>query len=497
MATQKHYDILIIGSGAGGGTVAARLAPLAEQGAKIALLEAGPHYTREYFTQREIEMMGLFWQGGGWPTKNGAITMAAGKGVGGSTMMYTGVTFRLPDTVVDEWNLPSLTAADLAPRFERLEQELSVTDATPDMVNDNNRLFKEGCDKLGYKVESLQLNLDGCLQYGFCNVGCASGGKQSTLEVQIPEAVRAGVELVANCQVSKVSEGQVQAEVSPAPEGTQPNLWAPGAYDLRAKQIIVAAGSPGTPAILLRSGLGDRFSVLGKYFTLHPALTVYGVYPEVIKNYRGFPKTYFTPEFSHEFQYYIETAFYYPFITTKHLGLWGKELKEIMKAYPRFMTQIILNHDPALESNRVSLDKQGRPVLDYTLATESIASLCHAQVSATRIFFAAGCEKVVMPCADRAVFGKDEVPDRELEEFISVKNFVPNKTPIASAHPQGGCRMGTDPAHSVTDAWGRVHGVKGLYVADGSLFPTSSHVNPYLTIMALADRVAEQVRAEV
>ncbi|MCC6144732.1 MAG: hypothetical protein IT368_13075, partial [Candidatus Hydrogenedentes bacterium] len=177
-------------------------------------------------------------------------------------------------------------------------------------------------------------------------------------------------------------------------------------------------------------------------------------------------------------------------------GLWGQELKELMRAYTRLMTQIILNHDAAVPSNRITIDPQGRPVLDYTLSKESIASLCHAQASAARIFFAAGCEKVVMPCADRPVFARGEVRDGDLERFISPRNFLPNKTPIASAHPQGGCRMGTDPGSSVTDPWGRVHGRKGLYIADASLFPSSSHVNPYLTIMALADRVAEKVREE-
>jgi choline dehydrogenase-like flavoprotein len=98
-----------------------------------------------------------------------------------------------------------------------------------------------------------------------------------------------------------------------------------------------------------------------------------------------------------------------------------------------------------------------------------------------------------MPCGDRTIFKKDEVPDAQLESFISPKNFLSNKTPIASAHPQGGCRMGAEPATSVATSLGQVHGHDWLYVADASLFPKSSHVNPYLTIMALAERVAEEL----
>lgn len=489
----QDYDLIIVGSGAGGGTVASRLVPLAQAGARIALLEVGPHYTREYFTQREIEMMGLLWRGGAWPTHDGAITLAAGRGVGGSTMMYTGVTFRMPDAVLEEWNLPGWTPDALRPRFDRLEQEIHVSTPTPDMVNDNNRLFREGCEQLGYQVEPIPLNLKGCQQNGFCNVGCISGGKQGTLEVQIPQAVAGGIDLIPNCEVRTVREGALDVLVGETPTGTHAGPLRPGGYTLRAKRIVLCGGATGTPALLLRSGFGDRFDALGRYFTLHPALTVYGVYPEAIKNYRGFPKTYYTPQFSASDHFYLETAFYYPFVTTKHLGLWGKELKDLMRAYDRMMTQIILNHDPALPDNRITLDKRGNAVLQYTLAPESIDSLCKAQIAATRIFFAAGCEQVIMPCAKRPVFRRGEVAEDQLANFIQSKYFLANKTPIASAHPQGGCRMGMDPATSVTDPLGRVHGHTGLYVADGSLFPTGARVNPYLSIMAFADRIADHL----
>ncbi len=491
---KKDYDVVIVGSGAGGGTVAEGLIPLARSGAKVAVLEAGSHYARDYFTQREIEMMELFWYGGGWPVEDGSITLAAGKGVGGSTIMYTGVTFRLPDEVAEEWAVPGITPSDLAPRFDKLEKEVSVIEPGEDMVNDNNRLFKKGCDKLGWPIEKIRLNLSGCQQHGFCNLGCASGGKQGTLEVQIPKALEAGVDLIPNCSVDKVSDGTVHAKVSPAPKGTAPGPWQEGECQIKARRVVLAGGCPGTPAIMMRSGMIDSYPVLGKYVTVHPALTVYGIYPEPIKNYRGFPKTFYTPKFSQTHDHYIETAFYYPFISTKHLGLWGRELKEVMKAYTRFMCMIILNHDHAVPGNMVKLDKRGDAQIKYELSKESVNSLCHAQAQATRIFFAAGCEKAIMPCAEKAVFGPGEVQEEKLEEFISPENFVSVKVPISSAHPQGGCRMGADPASSVTDQWGQVHGLPWLYVADASLFPKSSHVNPYLTIMALADRVAEKLR---
>lgn len=496
---KRDYDVVIVGSGAGAGAVADRLTPLAKEGARIAVLESGPHYTREYFTQREIEMMGLFWHAGAWPVKDGSITIAAGKAVGGSTVMYTGVTFRLPDEVADEWAVPGVTAEDLRPRFDRLEREINVIEPGDDMINDNNRLFKQGCDKLGWPVEKIRLNVKDCEQSGFCNLGCSSGSKQGTLEVQLPRAMEAGIDLIPNCHVDRVSEGTVFGRVGPAPAGSRPGPWPEGEVEIRAKRVVLSAGCPGSPAVMMRSGLGRDLPLLGRYLTVHPALTLYGIYPERIKNYRGFPKTYYTPRFSKSHGHYIETAFYYPFVSTKHLGLWGRELKEVMKAYTRFMCMIVLNHDPALEENRVAVDKSGAPVFHYKISPSTAESLCHAQAQAARIFFAAGCERVVMPCADKKVFGPADCSDEDLEEFISTRNFLSIRMPLSSAHPQGGCRMGSGPADSVTDSWGRVHGLPWLYVADASLFPQSSHVNPHLTIMALADRVGEglyQTRGE-
>jgi choline dehydrogenase-like flavoprotein len=172
-------------------------------------------------------------------------------------------------------------------------------------------------------------------------------------------------------------------------------------------------------------------------------------------------------------------------------------LKYVMKRYNQMMDILILAHDEALPENKIALDKNGDPQLNYKLTQKNIESLCHAQVQCARIFFAAGCDEVVVPSAKKALFKKTEVDDKHLEEFISTKYFVPNKTPVASAHLQGGCRMGNDSETSVTDSWGQVHGHDWLYVADASLFPKSSHVNPYLTIMALAERVAERVKSSI
>ena len=493
--THLHYDVIIIGSGAGGGTVASRLAALAGEGLKVAILEAGPHFPKEYFTQREIEMFDLFESGGAFPSVDGSITASFGKAMGGSTVMYTGVTFRLPDSVCEEWGVEGLSSSDLKNRFEKLEKELNVIEPDKEFENDNNRLFKEGCEKIGTEVKTISLNLKNCEQMGFCNLGCAHGNKQGTLSVQLPVASQAGIELIPNCKVTNIFEKRVRATISKTPSGSLQGILREGTYEFHAKIIVLAGGTIGSSALLLKSGFKKEFPALGSYITIHPAMTVYGVYPKKIKNYKGFPKIYYSSDYSHNPGYYLETAFYYPFITAKNLSLWGKDLKYAMNNYNNLMAIIILVHDKALSENKIKLNWKREPVLDYKLSAKTISAFCDAQAKASRIFFAAGCNEVVMPAAEKTLFSKDDLNGKELESFITPKTFIPNKVPVATAHLQGGCRMGKDKNDSVTDCWGKVHGKDWLYIADGSLFPQSSHVNPYLTIMALADRVSERIIA--
>jgi choline dehydrogenase-like flavoprotein len=489
-----EVDVAIVGSGAGAGTVADRLLPLLAKGLKVAILEAGPYFTRNYFTQREVEMMGLFWGNGAWPTADGAITLMMGRCVGGSTAMYTGVTFRAPEEVLEDWAIPGLTPADLKPRYDRLEQAINAHVPGPDYVNDNNRLFKQGCEKLGWPCEDLKLNLRKCDQNGYCNLGCVAGAKQGTLELQIPRAVAAGAVLLPNCTVKAVKERALLAEISPAPAGSEPGPYPPGPLEVSARLIVLAAGCPGSPALLLRSRMPGLSDCLGRYITVHPAVTMFGVYPQPIKNYRGFPKTCYTPQFSKSHGYYIETCFYYPFSTAKSVHGWGAEHRSLMRRYNRLMSILILLHDPALPSNYLAV-KGNRIKLNYRIQPENVRALAHAQESSAKIFFAAGCDSVHVSLADKFELTWAEAAD-DPGRFIHAKNFIPGTTPVSSAHPQGGCRMGLDPRTSITDPHGRVHGFPWLRVADASLFPKSSHVNPYLTIMALADRVADGIFAD-
>jgi choline dehydrogenase-like flavoprotein len=164
-----------------------------------------------------------------------------------------------------------------------------------------------------------------------------------------------------------------------------------------------------------------------------------------------------------------------------------------MRAFPRLQMILVLVIDPALDSNRVTVDATGEPVVDYTMGPEVLDALHRSMVASAKVFFAAGANRVHAP-AGSSFFIDREDADR-VEELIPRSNVIPGKISVTSAHLMGGCGMGRDASDSVTDCWGRVHGASGLYVGDSALFPQASEINPYVTVMALADRVAEHIRS--
>jgi choline dehydrogenase-like flavoprotein len=185
---------------------------------------------------------------------------------------------------------------------------------------------------------------------------------------------------------------------------------------------------------------------------------------------------------------------YFPFTTAKSLTGFGAEHSRMMSAMDRLQMILVLAIDPPDAGNRVMVDREGHPVVRYAFTDGVRRSLVAAMRASARVFFAAGAARVHAPASSR--FFIDAADADRIDELIPFDGLTLGKVTISSAHPMGGCRMGASPDDSVTDAWGQVHGLPWLFVADASLFPRCAEINPYVTIMALADRVAERVRRE-
>ena len=495
MAESRAYDIVIVGSGAGGGTVAQALAPMVAQGLKILLLEQGPQLDDHEFTGREAEMApALYAEGGGFLTADGTMTLAMGQAYGGSTVVYTGTSLVAPDRVIRSWCVPGLEHADLERRCERFMAANHVHYLPRVLLNENNKRFFTGAHRCGYKPEQFPVNVRGCKGSSLCNLGCPNGAKMGTHRVQLPDAERQGVEVVTRAEVLQVEERAVRVQVHPRPDGAKgrPSPWAPGEYHVTAKVVVSCGGSIGTSALLLRSPLTRGIPGLGEGFTCHPALILVGEHEHPITNDVGHPKSYFVDRAVAE-GFVLETCMYFPFVTAKNLTSFGPEHSTFMQAFPRLQMILVLACDKAVKGNRITVDKTGKAVVHYSFTPAVRRSLVAATRASTRIFFAAGAQRVHSPLSDPTLIERADA--YRMDDLIREEYFLPGRVSIAAAHLMGGCGMGTG-AHAVTDSRGRVRGFPWLRVADASLFPDSLEINPYLTIMALADRVAEGIREE-
>lgn len=493
----RRADVVIIGSGAGGGTVAARLAPLVAAGKSVLVLEQGPRLDDHEFTGQEAEMASaLYADGGGFLTADGTMTLAFGRGYGGSTVVYTGTSLVAPRRVIEHWNVPGLSHEEVVRRSARYQAENNVALLPDELLNDNNRLFAAGARAAGFRAEQFPLNLRGCRGSSLCNLGCPNAAKQGTNRVQLPAAERQGVEVVTRAEAVRLGDRQVQVRVSgpAAGEKGRPSAWAPGEYLVDAGTVVLAAGAIGTPALLLRSALAGLPARVGHGLTVHPALILVGEHAKPISNDVGHPKSFFVDRGAED-GYVLETCMYFPFVTAKNLTGFGPEHSLLMRAFPRLQMILVLACDKAVAGNNVTVDRSGQPVVHYRFTPGVVRSLAAATRASARIFFGAGAVRVHAPLADPPLL---ELVDRDrIEQRIEERHFRPGRVSVSAAHLMGGAGMGASEADSVTDSQGRVHGRPWLRVADASLFPDSLEINPYLTIMALADRVADGILTDL
>jgi choline dehydrogenase-like flavoprotein len=478
-------DAVVVGMGAGGSMM---LRELARAGLNVVGLEQGPWSTSSDFDQREDHMLRLLFEdAGGRATEDMAIRVLQGRGLGGSTVHNTNLCKRTPDAILDLWSskygVVGAAPRDLLGRFEAIERDLSVSEIPATMRNANNDLLRQGCEALGWKAGPLRHNRVGCVGSGFCELGCAYDAKQNALKVIVPQALAAGANVYVDVQALRVAHDGARAlgvkGVLVDGDG-RPRA----SVDVRARVVVLGASAVGTAVIARKSDLPDPHDQLGRGLRLHPGAVVAGRFDREVGGWRGIPQSYeCTEHLSHEEgsdkRVWIVPAFAHPIGAAAALPGFGAAHMASMRAYPHLAVLTAMVHDET--SGEVAVDRDGAPIIRYPMSPDDCQQLAKGLAACARILLAAGAREVTIPA----------VPPRRVTSVAALDamdwSFArPHAVPLTSVHPMGTMRMGENPRTSVVRSTGEHHQVRGLFVADGSLFPTSIGGPPQISIYAFA-----------
>jgi len=517
MTTFKHSDdsaVVIIGTGAGGGTLANELA---QKGIKVIALEAGKLESPATFLNDEWpSFTQLAWTdprttSGDWRVAKDFAGLPAWicKAVGGTTTHWAGASLRLQDWefrakteygTIDGANLLNwpITLSELEPYYSRAEFKMGVTrtHGIPGLPGNNNfKVMHAGAQKLGYKechTGNMAINSQPrhdrgrCMQLGFCFQGCKSGAKWSTLYTEIPEAGATGnFELRTECHVSRIehdASGKVTGVVYFDADGKEQRQ--------KARAVCVAGNSIETPRLLMLSesskfsdGLANSSGQVGRNYMRHMTGSVYALFDEPVHMYRGTTmagiiqdEAINDPKRGFVGGYELETlSLGLPFMAAfLDPGAWGEEFTEYMDNYSNMAGMWIVGEDMPRETNRITLNDKVKDAHGLSVANVHFddhpndnAMRDHAFTQGQAVYEAAG----------------------------ATKSF--RTPPYPSTHNLGTCRMSDKPEDGVCNAFGQTHDINNLFISDGSQFTTGGAENPTLTIVSLAIRQADYIAKQM
>lgn len=487
---QIKAEVAIVGSGAGGAMAACELA---RRGARVVVLEEGPALAREQMTQREVEMMArLYQERGGRATNDLAIRVLGGRNVGGSTVHNLNLCKRTPDEVLELWaqehHVSGASRVNLEPAFTAVEQQLAVTDVPARDRNRNNQLLEAGTKALGWRGGGVKHNRVGCQGTGFCELGCPYDAKQNATKVLLPLAEQYGARIFSDTEVIAIHHDGWHARGVRAVARDERGR-ARGRLRVDADLVILAGSAIGSAVVAGRSRLPDPYGQLGHGLRLHPGVAVAGFFDDRVEGWRGIPQSYECTEWldfakGSDRRVWITTVFAHPVGSAVMLPGFGAWHREWMRRYAHLAVLTAMVHDHT--SGHVGVRADGRPRIHYELLPDDTRQLALGIRACARLLFAAGAREVLVPSTPPHVLAHpgavDTVPD-------SVA--APHQIAITSVHPLGTLRLGDDPHRAVVNSTGEHHHLRGLFVLDGSLFPTSIGVPPQLSIYAFAKHLVD------
>lgn len=482
-------DVVVVGSGAGGATVATELA-LA--GKRVVVLEEGRNVpAAEHGAMRQSESLRHVWREGGMTTALGlfgapTINVTMGRAVGGSSVVTGGVCFRVPDFILRTWaremELADFTPEGLDRYYSHVEEAIHVEEVPASMRSRSTELFVEGADQLGIPVHAMRRNTKGCDGCGRCNFGCPHGAKLSVDLSYLPRALAAGASLYTECLVDRVTMrgGRavgVEGRVMTGPVGTKK-----GKLRVRAKRVVLACGGMHTPLLLRASGLGHVGSHIGRHLTLHPGLRVYARFDEKVRGWQGALQSAYVDAFEHEGV--TLTGLFVPasVIAATMPGAGPRHAMLTDQIEHIAMFGALVHDDGGGSIHRNPFGRE--PISLYRCSARDHARIRFGVRKIADIFLAAGAREVFLPILGSEGMSPDAFRSFDFDRVPSTR------LEAASQHPLGTCRMSKYASDGVVDPWGKVWDTEGLYVADGSILPSSLGVNPQLTIMMAATRIA-------
>ncbi len=493
-------ELCVVGSGAGGSMVAMQAAGA---GMKVLVLEAGSFITPDKMNQREEKMFPqLFWDSGGRTSVDRKVKIYQGKGIGGSTLHNINLCKRIPESILKNWirtnQLEHLSLDRWNELYQKVEQMLSVSVIENNLLNKHNQLLKNGCEKLGWKGGMLKHNRTGCLQSGFCELGCSFDAKNNACKIIVPQAVQSGAEFITHCQVSKIIhengrviglEGFVIDPITSKPINK---------IEVEAKQICLSASATATAAIILRSDIPFPDNSVGKTLHLHPGIALAGDFEENISAWKGIPQSYECTEFldfdnslpnsDKASRIWIITAFAHPMGAATTLPGHGNKHYELMKRYPNLAVFSAMLHDESKGEINPTGDLNFS--IDYNLNKKDKTELRNGLITCANLMFAAGAKKIIVP-SNPIVEIENE---NDILKYLQI-DFDNLNIDITAVHPMGSIPMGDDTKKFAVASNGKYLHLDGLWIADGSLFPTSIGVPPQLSIYSMGLHVGEHIVA--
>jgi choline dehydrogenase-like flavoprotein len=479
-------DVVIVGSGAGGAVVASQLA---RAGLAVVVVEEGDWVRPdEYGALTPTGTLRRCWREGGLSAAVGLgdtpfISVLQGKCVGGSSVLTGGVCFRIPDEVLHEWShdlgLRSMTPEGVNAHFEAVEQVVHVETVPDTMRSRSTDLFVEGAARMGIPMKSMRRNTRGCRGVSRCNFGCPHGAKLSVDVSYLPDACTHGALVVSDALVERVDV------TSGVARGVRGRLLDAGGtrsvrFEVRAKVVVVACGSLHTPLLLRASGV-DSWHV-GRHMTLHPGFRVGAIFDEVVEGWDGALQSVFSDHFASEG---ITLVSVYPpasVLSAAFPGVAAHHRAHVHKM-PNLAVFGGMIHDQGGGRVRRWLGRE--PFVTYRMDPQDRPRLLHAIEIVARMGFAAGAREIAMP-----IFGVDTLKsERELDELVASPPPM-QRVECTAYHPLGTAKMSVDPRAGVVRESGEAWQVANLFVADGSVLPTSIGVNSQLPIMGVAHKIA-------